>query len=483
MGKGFKELRTRYRSGALIRAGIFGISLGVLCSAAIYMAQKLIGLPIDPVLFILPGLGAAAFGFLLLALILYPSDKRVARRLDTRLRLNEKVQTMVAFTDKDSAMIEVQREDTQAKLGAAKAKELRTGREWINAILPVLAAAMLAAALIVPAKAEDPPEEPPIIDPDFDITAIQIQELKDLIQYVKGSNMEQEPKLLVVEMLEGLLADLEAATKESQMKEKVIGVITAVQLLLDEVNTSDDISFELAKSERDEVHKFALMIRNQQYAGVGSTLSAIKLSLTADITKDELTALVTEYIITFITALGEAGVEESDLLTAQIALIATRLDEICAKIENTAMTEIQTELKQLFDNVSFDIASALQIQSYNTEVAETVINTLIDIFGLSLDEVPVYDDEDAIFETPVQPPEDEAPGKGDDGGAGTGEMEYGSDDIVYDPATGLFVSYGTLINEYQATALALINEGKVPMSFEDFITDYFATLFAGFGEE
>ena len=62
-------------------------------------------------------------------------------------------------------------------------------------------------------------------------------------------------------------------------------------------------------------------------------------------------------------------------------------------------------------------------------------------------------------------------------------MLYGSDDKVYDPVSGNFVSYGSLINEYQALALSQIKDGKIPVTLEEFISDYFATLFAGFGDD
>ena len=481
MGKGFAELRARFRRGALIRALVLGISLGVLASAVALTAVKLMGLPIDPLLLIPIGaaVGLAVFGITLL--MLYPSERRLARRLDRRLRFNEKVQTMVAFKEGDAAMVTVQREDTEARLAALTARQLRTGREWIILIAPMLAVAMTVVALLIPVKAEDtPPEEPPIVDPDFDITAIQIQELEDLIQYVKGSSMEPEPRATTVEMLEGLLADLKAATKESVMKERVLSVIDSVRLLVDGVNTADDVSFELARCESEELKRLALLIRNLQYSGVGSALSAIRLTMPEELTKGDLAALAEGYSGTLTTAIGDAGIPENDLLGVQLTLLASGLAEIAERVDLTPMTEIQIELKQLFENVEIDVQSALRIQSYNADVGDTVVKKLTDIFGLT--DVPAYEDEDAIVDDVLQPDE-QPPETGGDGGTGTGEMEYGSDDTVYDPATGSFVSYGTLINEYQAMALSMIKEGRVPITLEEYITDYFATLFGGFGEE
>ena len=484
MGKNFMSLRARTRRGAVAFASLFGVALGVLTFSSIMLGEKLVGIPIDLVLCISAAVAAAILGGGLFLLLAVPSDKRLARQIDERLEFNERVETMVEFAGKDGAMLEMQRADTERRLGEIPRKRFSSGRVWLNLIAPVLAVGMLIAALAVPDRTNDvTPEPPPVTDPDFNITAIQIQELLDLIKYVKGSNMEREPKAEIVLMLEGLLDDLKAATKESRMKEKVRGVISAVQLLLDEVNSSDDISSELSKSARAELVQMAYMIRELNQAGIGSTLTAVKLSMPDSITKDELKLLCNTYGREIDSALLASEIAESDTLYVPLSMLAAGLSDIAARVADTTMADIQLEFKPLFDNIEIDMKTALNIQSNNKDIADTVIKTLAEIFGLSQNEIPKYEDEDSSVFNDNEQPDDEAPGQGDDGGSGGGDMLYGSDDKVYDPVSGQFVSYGTLINAYQALALSQIKDGKVPVTLEEFINDYFATLFAGFGDD
>ena len=69
------------------------------------------------------------------------------------------------------------------------------------------------------------------------------------------------------------------------------------------------------------------------------------------------------------------------------------------------------------------------------------------------------------------------------GGIGSGETIYGSDDMVYDPDTGAYVKYGEIINAYYAKYSQLMIDGKLPEDVAKKLAEYFDTLFNGADKE
>ena len=65
------------------------------------------------------------------------------------------------------------------------------------------------------------------------------------------------------------------------------------------------------------------------------------------------------------------------------------------------------------------------------------------------------------------------------GGLGTGEVIYGSNDMVYDPDSNTYVPYGQLLNEYFAKANEQITDGRTSDEISDAAEKYFGILFGG----
>ena len=71
---------------------------------------------------------------------------------------------------------------------------------------------------------------------------------------------------------------------------------------------------------------------------------------------------------------------------------------------------------------------------------------------------------------------DEEPGNGSSGGEG--KLEYASDDLIYDPETNQYVTYGELLTWYYSQALNGVQDGKIPEDLTEIINDYFSSLFS-----
>ena len=130
MNKGFEKFKSKLRRGALLRSLILGASCGTLSAAAYMTIQKQRTYAPDLLLTLTIGGGVALVVFLVAFLVMRPTDKQIAKKLDNDLGLDEKVQTMLAYKDQDSVMLTLQREDTNRRLEETPAKAVRYRHPW-----------------------------------------------------------------------------------------------------------------------------------------------------------------------------------------------------------------------------------------------------------------------------------------------------------------------------------------------------------------
>ena len=107
--------------------------------------------------------------------------------LDSELALNERVETMQQYKNEDSALLRLQREDSEAALSAMPTARLRFKRAWLYIAVFILGAAMLTASFFF--KKED---DPPVIipEPAFELSGFQEKALLDLALEIESSDMQ-----------------------------------------------------------------------------------------------------------------------------------------------------------------------------------------------------------------------------------------------------------------------------------------------------
>ena len=464
MGKGFTKFRRKLGLGAVLRAAVFGLSLGIVTLSALWLYAKMTVAEPDFIDYALYGGIVAAIGLLIMLLILLPTKKRIAKRVDQQLSLGEKTQTMLEFRTDTSPMAALQREDTDRILLETPKSRVKGACTWLFALLPVVAALALVGTILVPAK--QPPEPPPVIENNFAITPWQTQALKDLIEKVKTSDMEAEPKEGVVKQLESLLIKLGSIKKEPAMKEAVISCIEGIHKAVSEHNTYDLIAQAMFKSPSKNVQDLGGAIDSLQALLIGDWMNntqAALLEKTAD--PHTVAAGITQ-------ALTLSGVDGENEVSIALLAFTVKLAAL-ESINEDAVAPLMTEAEEALD-------AALYIQAINEEVEDDTIYTLLSIFGIKASEVPEH-----IFNDPDDPrgeedyePEDD-PDQIHAGGLGSGEMIFGSDDTIYDPDREAYVTYGEVIGDYYARISELLVDGNLPAELEDALSDYFAILFNG----
>ena len=465
MGKGFSKFKRKLRGGAVLRAVIFGLSLGLVTVSVMWLIAKLSAVEPDFIGYSLYGGIAAAAGLLAMLLILLPTKKRIARRVDQHLRLGEKTQTMLAFREDTSPMAELQRADTDRILQETPRRKVKGVCTWLFVLIPVVAILTFGGIMMVPAK--QPPEPPPVIENNFAITPWQTQAVKDLIEKVKTSDMEAEPKEGVVKQLESLLIKLGSIKKQPAMKEAVISCIEGIHAVVSDHNTYDILADTMLGSPSDGVQDLGSAIDSLQALLIGEWMNNTKTAvLDRTVSPSTLATGITQ-------ALTLSGVDTEN--EVHIALLAFTVG-LTALPEDTA----EEEVGALFTKAEEALNSALYIQAVNEEVEDDTIYTLLSIFGIKDSEVPEH-----IFNDPDDPRREEDYEPEDDldkihaGGLGSGEMIFGSDDTVYDPDREAYVTYGEVIGGYYAKISELLVDGNLPPELEEALNDYFAILFNG----
>ena len=449
----------------MIRAVLFGVSLGAMTLAVLWLLDKMSAADPNFMGYALPSAVMAFVGLIVMLLILLPTKKRIARRIDKHLVLGEKVQTMLAFRMDESPMAQLQRMDTDRILQETPRRRVKGVCTWLFVLIPVVACLSVVGTILVPAK--QPPEPPPVVENNFSITPWQEQALKDLIEKVKTSDMEAEPKEGVVKQLESLLIKLKSIRKEGAMKEAVIACIEGIHKVVSTHNTYDLIAEAMFASPSDSIGDLGAAVNSLQSLLIGEWMNTTKTAL---LEKNE-TATVLATGITQALTLSNVEAENE----VHIALMAFTL-------QLTVLSEeaLEEEIGSVFAEAEQALNSALFLQATNEDVEDDTIYTLLSIFGIKASEVPEH-----VFNDPEDPRGEEDYEPDDDldhinsGGLGSGEMIFGSNDTIYDPDSESYIPYHEVIDGYYARITELLVDGNLPHELEEALTDYFAILFDG----
>ncbi len=468
MGQEFRRFKRKIRFGAILRAILFGLSLGVMTVAGLWLWAKLMMLEIDFIRFAIIAAVPTVLGLGVMLILLLPTDKRLARRLDRALSLGEKVQTMVAFREDTGDMAALQRMDTERILSEAPRRRVKGTATWAFICLPLVAALCMVGTILVPAK--EPEAPPPVVDNNFYLSPWQEQALLDLIEEVRTSDMEEAPRETVVKQLESLLIQLKTIKKEASMKEAVVATIVQMDAIVEDHNACDLIAQALVKSLDEHVRTLGAAIGSLKALLIGDRMNLLGETLTADGGYEVAAAMA---------AALPLALESCDLTTAHatyaaLADFAQALASVNAETTSDAIGDIMADADEA-------INAAVFLEATNVEVCEEAIYRLLTIFGLKTDDLPVD-----LLADPEDPnaggstdKEDDEEDKVHSGGLGTGEMIYGSNDMIYDPETGKYVPYGEVLKDYYARITEQLMDGKLSPELEELLSDYFAILFNG----
>ena len=456
-----------------LRSALPGVSLALAIFAILLVLHKRMILTLSPLLCAGIGAGLGALLFAVLLALLFPYKKRLARKLDRELSLREGVQTMLAFADRQDDMMVLQREQTDARLQAIPTKKLKIRHVWTCIVCFVLAVLLSVTAFAVPVKLPEPPPEP--VDPPFSLSDWEAIALQDLIREVQESTMTESAKQATVACLQSLLEALYETETEGRMKTLVVDTVMSVRDIVNGVVTQR--SFSLIMRESGSVYtrdlEKAMAISDQ--AAFKQALDDIAAAINED---EEFDVAIHELSEQIKMTLRNSNANDRDMLYTELERLANTLAGVEEKLESYTLTWGRMQVTDAFNAAYTQMGKALVQQRYDAEMGDHVQARLLEIFGLSAEDLPGEKPEDEGPQTPGDYEDDDDDQPLTDGGLGSGELIVGSQDIIYDPSREDYVKYSEVIDLYNAIFLEKKVDGLLSEEMAELIQAYFTELFS-----
>ncbi len=474
MGNGFLKFKRYIVTEVCVQSLLVVASSGVFLYALGLLLKKLSVLSLSPLILLLIAVGGACLAGGLHFLLHLPTNRRIAIRLDEQLGLQEKVQTLVEYHGQTGDVTEVQRRDTEEILANTPLKKIRRRENIIPPILAILAIGLLVGAILIPTPTPEGP--PPVVDPDFHLSNWQEQSLLELIQKVNDSTMDESPKSVVVQELESLLVTLRNVHKESGMKTAVVACITNVSRVVTDYDTYLPIANLLKASADPTVKALGGAIATLSLT-TESELNSIRDSMLGLETPSDAKIKLSALYLALSEAMTTYNKSNSDPLYLALMTYIGGLNTLSLGMDGT--TWPTQELTDLTSTANTNITLALMQQHVNEDMKETVIQTLMQIFGISKSDLPkdVVNSSSNLGgggDSTLPNPDNPLHG----GGVADGDTLYNSNDLVYDPETNTYVVYGTLLNSAYGKFIELKNQGALTPEEEKLIADYFNRLYS-----
>ena len=255
------------------------------------------------------------------------------------------------------------------------------------------------------------------------------------------------------------------------MIDEVNGVIKDIDHRLDVANSANEIFTELKSSESPIVRELVTQINALNITNVNNTIENFYVYLCGD--QETIAEAILAIDSDFRLIITKSNLNQEDALVKELLAFSIALS---SSTDSSGISNVINEHK---DN----IVNLVKQQTENKNIMTFVIDQLRIIFGLKSDK-PTDDDGNGDVNdptiTPIDPPkinENE-----NQGGYGTGEPLFGSDDIMFDIEKGS-VEYGEVINKYYGELVGMFNDGTIPEEYKEVFEKYFNTLYGLIEEE
>ena len=529
-----KEFNRKLKLEKILQGSIYGLSACLLVAAILICVFQLTKLTDWYFYLIAIGSGLLVFvaTLLIYCLVNRINDKYVAKRIDQNFNLREKASTMVEFKDKDSLLIQKQREDAKRSIKLNHPRKLIIKLTMASLPLPLLGAGAFTTSFftqdivnMLTVEAEDPNFD--------DATDEIIDTIKD---YIGKSQASAAFKEKLYEILEELRADLKGDVDIVSRYNKVQVAKGKVDEALDEVNTKEEIGAELKKEENfapvgEAVESANVDGLEESFADIEKSVGYIS---TLQGVLDKLKPLINELK----EVLKNSGVPSSDANYKTFSDLLAKLEAIYNNVEsklsstagttaiNKLILDSREQIKKAIEEAIENLKSDLTLEKANDQLAEDVkklMDQLIDPSSTNGDsdieqggsnnnqdgeegdvgnegdqETDANEGEEGGAEggegngdgekgdgsgtgSGGQEGEGQGQGQGEGAGSGSGDTQYGSNDKVYTGENGQ-TEYGEVIGDYQNDASDdAKNTGDDDL--EGAIGDYFDELYGNVGDK
>lgn len=492
MNEQFRKFKNKMLRHAVIESVVAGLVAGLIVVAAILLPVSLNFIQINIGIYFAAGIGAAVAVGGVTFLIVRPSDKKVARRLDKDLALNEKVQTMVAYASSQDSMAVIQRGDASDRLAAAGTKAVAFKRLWLNIAAAAVAVILFVSSVVVavlikprPAAAEE-----------YTPTRYKIDALRDLVIYVNdsGRKFDDECKATItgeINNIIDLFYDEETdtiltVTVEEQVKVATTAMVN-IDLAVEKMINADEFGLAFSAGTEDTMlSDMGMHIASLTVDTTRQEFSSLKLKLLAD-ESSPLPEAVATYSGLINDCASAAGNGDNAVLYGAFIALSEELGEVSGYQSQGGETPAEfAERVNAAVNDIVDAASIIVVAEVNNQATirsdgrNNVIYRIQSILEIPDDQMPelseVVSDVQTDPETPGEGEEDKPP----EGGGGSGETVFPGDDVIYgysdkDEAYGYY-EYGEILNGYEEMFNHYKDEGTLSDEYIAFLERFFNSL-------
>lgn len=461
----FEKLKKGYFRLALIKTATIAIATMLFATGGIVLGTKLAEANFPIVFSILIGVGAGVLAGGIAFMLLRKKAKALAKRLDDEYQLNERVQTMLEYQDGTTEMLQLQRQDAEARLTKHTGGKPKAGKLWINAVAVGLAFGLFLTGVILPTAGAVNEVE---AEEKYTFSNWQYSSMQQLIAYVDESpmhaNLKPTAKTELVRLLDEV-CDYDEQTGEitsdltrTETTLKVNDSIIYLDEQVEAYNTYKKLYNTLTTTNSTLVVNYADTLRLLETGEAFAELREKMVDEENDYHKVEV--LVESFVNEINACFALAQVPATDeLLTASsefLSAVTTASKKVIVGDYEQKYKGQQVAIDSAFDLTKDALDTALVQQSENRGSFDYIIAELVKIFEIG-NPPPTGGESLPSINLNDSGTDSNEPG----GAAGEGGIIFGSDEKVYYPDEQKQVEYGDIFIEYDGKKDDILKEQNI----------------------
>ena len=484
-GEAFSKFRRKSNLFRILKSVMLGLIFGFALGGLWLILSKLAIIPFEPITAVFEGVGAALIAGGLTFLLGGRSDKALAEELDSLFDLEERAQTMIAYSNESGEMTNLQRQDAERAISEIPLKSYKFKKLWLYICAVLLSAAVLAVGFAFKDMRD---YLPPVEEIPFELTELQEAGVLELIKYVESSEMEKEFSTPIADELRDLLSVLRETDTQNDMRAALAKSMAVIMDITYKSSTSTEMLNALRNTGNVYYRHLAKALDTSaqgraDWGDFAENITEYKEILLED--KDKLKSAIEGMNGGLATLLSVSGVCADDEIYLAIEQLFN--DEQCGfalllqKIDSLSDKEAKLALDEIFNTHGDEIFSAISLNKVNASSGEYVMTRLGSLFLVPVPEFerPEFFKNNASVDGGSDGGEEKDPENSENaGGVGSG-ASYGSDDLVLDPLTGELVRYGDLIDKYNAIMYERLEGDFYTEEQKAAIRKYFELLYSG----
>lgn len=467
---------------ALLRALLAGLTAGAGTAFLLSLIFHILLRPTDWTLLLIAA--GVAFGacFLVVLILLFPTKKKVAKRLD-EAGLQERAGTMLAFRKQSEPLVRLQRQDAISHIRKTAPKILSRPLPRYLLVCCGLCLCLSVTMLLLPDDVFAPSS--------YDEEAAHRQQVADLIedlrQKVRDAELAEQLEKELLAMLDQLEKELLAAQSELDQA----ALVEQAQKAMSEKIIFTQTRHTIGKALQD--YSLTAPLGQQFCSEDPANISSHMDQLEEHVTNS--TPQIARLSNNIISALESSGVVNTDPLYSVMEDFANELDGLFAPVipaepelpEAPTEMEVPIDIPSVFREAEAAIMEVIAEQLHMESDAADTAASITEGMGALLQNgtTPSL--------TPSGQVSEGGGSEGSSGGGGNGDSGYLGPavggltdsnyvatidkmlDPIYDPISGS-VSYGEVFAAYYAEYLAALEKGDIPEELLPYLERYFSAL-------